>query len=156
MIKPFAEIFFKGCKNTKAIAKKFNFKFGDLEMYRHKNGWIRVNVDWGSVNSGDLKYGQKSGEMFGGNEVAFSIDFPLVKYYYLNTEGKRSRWKTAFAIEVGLQVVDGKGFVDNDADIGFEPVFFRNLKYGVEAWFAPKGWEDYSNSVVEFSTLRKK
>lgn len=46
----------------------------------------------------------------------------------------------AFAIEAGI-VAD------------YDYLFFRNLKYAVEIWFAPRNWENYDESKIIYDKI---
>lgn len=138
---PLVQLMFSDCPRTKAVAKQYNFKFNNIILYKMANGWLRLVVNWDSVNDGLMKYCSLDGTCHTDSEKYFGLEFPKIRYYYETYKGKRSKWKTEFGINVGIQSLNKKG--EQEGELNYEPVFFNNLKYGVEAFFAPKGWEQY-------------
>lgn len=126
-----------------AAAEKCNFKPTNLSAYHHSNGFISVRFSWDST--GEMKYAGTGCKNYAHNDCSIELTFNQVKYRYKDLEGVESDFDSSFHIEIGLQKED------SDESIKYEPLFIQNLKYEVQVWFAPKGWE---GEATEFFNMK--
>ena len=147
-INPFVEIFVYG-DNKEALIKKYGFKIEYLsaDILNH-NKLIVITVRWTANEEYilDTKYGVilSTGHELSAESV--DIHFPKIKYeaiYQKDGNKPEYRCEGKFGITVGLQTKD-------ETELKYDYIFFQNLKYGVQVWFAPDGWDDFSNSKEFF------
>ena len=100
----------------------FNFKLDEqIAVRKHTNGFYSIHVSWNSDSIRGLDF---SAECTGNGRVSMILENENFTFAH---EGHEE----VFMMEVGLETDE------------YVPVFFRNLKYAVEVWFAPWGWEEY-------------
>jgi hypothetical protein len=102
--------------------KKYGFRFTNASLHKMAGGWLVAMVDWTAKEKEYLfKYCVNDAMMWSTDEVSTHLSFRNLP----------KNFKTS--IEIGLQSL-------NDKPIGYTVEFFKNTKYGVLVYFAPKGW----------------
>lgn len=145
--------------NLKEYEKQFNIKFEKPKISKHSNGFISVRLDWGDAGSDDffnfkhvsLAHNSSGGFLFQTNNskrkryniITASFEFPTIKESIWKKLNKTkdtfvSPW-FSISITTSLKNAFKEGYE-------YDFVFFRNTKFGLICWFAPKGWEDWDNT----------
>ena len=144
-------------QNHKPFEKHFKIKFKEPQIKIHSNGFISVTLDWTSGKDGvdfwRFKYPELAHTQYGG--AAF---YKRKKYFIINAsfefpelekdhEGQVSvvdfiKLKMTSWFEICLGAETEEEYHKNE----YEYTFFEKTKYGLICWFAPKGWEDWSNA----------
>jgi hypothetical protein len=133
----------------KEFEKNFKIKFDEPNIFKHTNGFLSVQVDWHSKKNTEdfwrFKYPELDSKTYGG--VVFhkrkkyfnhSVSFNFPDLQDVDFEAlKMTSW---LDICIGYET-------EQEYASGCEFEFFNKTKYGLIAWFAPKGWEDWSNAT---------
>jgi hypothetical protein len=128
------------------LLSKYNFRITDTEFSRHSNGFLSVTVNW-TADDPMFKYGVLGCKTYGWSDVSVEIEFPSAKYRW-RTGAAGCRFISPVRLIVGVQRLHPKKEIQSTGKLGYEPLFFRNLKWGVEVWFAPRNWEKYDTRKV--------
>jgi hypothetical protein len=123
-----------------AIEKRIGFRFTDICARKYPNGFIGVIVNWEASGdeSHNVSHGTLGCKMYAVENVSLEVCFPELTYRIGDND-----WDTNFEIEVGISSLFENGKVP------YEPLFFQNLKYGVEVWFGPKDWDLNGETLAE-------
>jgi len=144
--------------NIKHFEKNFNIKFTNPDVNLHTNGFISVQLDWvrkkniipttGDDDYYNFKYVSFEHTMWGGEVVykrkkhecliSAAFNFPSVKKEVLK-EKNIMPW-----FDISL-IAESK---EDSDEMRFDYLFFENIKYGIIAWFAPRGWEEWDKTIV--------
>lgn len=135
--------------NHKPFEKAFKIKFDKPVIHKHTNGFISVQVDWHSRKTTEdfwrFKYPELDSKTYGG--VVFhkkkkylnhsvSFNFPDLG----DIDFSKLEMTSWFDICIGSET-------EEEYESCHRYEFFDKTKYGLIAWFAPKGWEDWSSAI---------
>ena len=143
--------------NLKEYEQKFNIKFLKPRVSKHTNGFISVQLDWKNAGSDEFfnfrnvalahhSYGGyarrgKRDECY--NIVTASFEFPELEKLIEKFNKSKEEYITPW-ISISLTTAKKNAFKEG-YEYNYE--FFNNTKYGLICWFAPKNWEDWSNTT---------
>lgn len=140
-------------RNTRDLEKHFRIKFSKPDIRLHPNELISVEVNWGSRDDCEdvtkFKYANSSHECFGGDFVVnkkryinirtVSFEFPDMKNFNSSLFNMSSEFQISFGAENEEE--------DESVDYQYEYLFFQNTKYGIIAYFAKEGWDNWDKSI---------
>ena len=128
------------------VLAKYGFDVAALDVDLLADGWIRIHVRWTSAKDKyKFKYVQKAASFFGVEKLLF-LEFPEVKYrFYTSSNGIRTRFTANTEIHVGLANND-------ESELECEPKFHDNIGYGVNVYFAPKGFNNGEGETAIYSS----
>ena len=141
------KIILEGHKN---FEKNFKFKFLKPKTRIHTNGFLSVELDWTNLECDEFykfKYANLAHRTYGG-------DFYVGKKRYINTVSASFEFEEAIqeceAAEItpwfNILIAEEQGEFLEPFTNEYDYIFFENTKYGLICWFAPKGWQDWSNA----------
>jgi hypothetical protein len=134
----------------KAFEKAFDIKFCKPEVRKHTNGFVSVIVNWHNQGKSPdfpkCKYINLCHWSSGGG-------FIVNKKRIINVAGAHFQfpdWEKVVEnldITPWFEVCLGTPHEEEADSNSYDYLFFKNLKYGVEVWFAPSGWEQWDQAV---------
>ena len=137
--------------DTSSLEKAFRIKFTAPKILKHTNNWVSVTLDWvqkkGCEDFWRFKYPVLAYKMYGGdyiknkkryiNKVSATFEFPDLK------DVNNPNTKVNKSFQISFSTLPKEEFLDQTS-YDFEK--YDQTKYGVVAWFAPRGWEDWNNA----------
>ena len=135
-ILPYAR--FVDLSDDSSMIRDNNLHITDAAAYTHGSMFIRVHVNWNDANC-RAKYGVHDSMMFSTDSVHLTIKFPDLPYIWTDIEG--GKHDSVIGIEVGLKKSNG-------GNIGYRPLYFDNLKYGVDVYFANRKFDYLKQKLI--------
>ena len=141
MIKPFVEL---SCGDeAQSVIKKHGLEIKSVECLKLKNGFIVVCVHWKNPTC-EAKYAVDGGSGSVNNyEVWKSLKFPNLKFRYPDFD-----FDSTIELQVGLQKLNENG--EPEGELGYNSMYFQNLKYGAAVYFGPRNWNDLDGAEILF------
>lgn len=140
--------------DCKKIVEKLKFQITSVCLYELPNGFLALSVDWKAEgeNYTAVKYAQQDIQsssylLNNWKESSFTIRFSDDLNYTWKTESGEDI-EDFFSIDIGLRF-------NTSFNKQYDYVCFHNTKYGIIAYFAPKGWNYESKIITSWSIYNK-
>lgn len=133
------------------LLDRYAFKITDVEFAKHSNGFLCVTVNW-TADDPMFKNGVKGCTEYSYSTVSMEISFPRAKYRWKVARTDMTRFfNSSVGLRIGIQRLLPHSDFESFGKIGYEPLFFQNLGWGVQVWFAPQNWQKHDTRKVIFS-----